>query len=732
MYVAGLGASVAIGDAGTNTITTTMDLPRIFQIYRSFEIPPGSGYAPNFTAHGFVFTSGFDLHPNPLRHTDSQGLSIIDALLTMSDVSKSNVLRDILGISSIMTKNGYCIQPMFKVIPGFLSETNMLNGNDVIVSEGGGDIVIGDDIRGFSAVDLTEVLEFQNSRRDIDNLIVDLSVRLSTLEYDSEFYAKYSNSSTRSAPFNLIFGCDNITTSKDSYTIVVGDTLTLLGRTYRGVSFPNPLDQIPQLYERVRDVQHVLVDLHHALYEIHVDLLRRSKKNILIDFKKSQQPLHKLHLTDDTISLKGNGTIVGDSATLFFQIDSPFKGFEFSYLGNNVKLQLAALIADNKNLRQMDLEKHIKMELVPTPPLTSQEENTLPFADVPYYLSIGNDRIDLYDNSALAVGDFGAFGIVYSEGGTSTDVTALRMYASSVNFMRKPPSVQSFLPSLSSLDQLDRFFYMRYNASIAAQVRPTLHGDTFVGRSSNNVIFGDFLTASMVGFASGQLPIRDTTIDFYDTYVNAQFVLMFSPDVLTVPTGSGSPIWVGQVLNDIVNGTVTSDKADEQVQAHARLMFGSHTFAKQSTSDLYRYTNPYPFEAGNEFQNVCYISETSYIPSHTQSIYMNITYGTELNHTQRDVPLTTTSPVTTSSASPSKPPTNKPSTAGLSKPPTNKPTTAGLSKPPTNKPTMARPAPTNKPTTTGLSKAPTNKPTTAGLSKAPTRAGHSEQNNLRN
>ena len=616
----GLGTSVAIGDAGTNFVTVSMDIPRIFQIYRSFKSPPDSGYAPNFPKFGFAFTSDFDLHPHPQRLTDAQGLSLIDELLTMGDVTKSNVLRDIIGISSINSENDFCMLPMFKVIPGFVSETHMLHGNDIIESIGT-DVIIGDDIRGFDAVDLSELSDIQNSRQVLDNLIVDLSVRLSTLGYDSEFYSKFSNRTSRPVEFNLTVGCDRITTSEGSNAFVVGDTLTLIGRTFLGASFPDPLIHIPQLFERIRDVQHALVDLHYALYEIHVNLLRRSQQDLSTNFKVAQQPLHRLKLADDVFTSKGNGTVVGDSATLFFQIDSPSSGFSFNYLDNNIKKNLEVLITERQNRRQLALENHVMKELVPTATLSNQEVSELPFADVPYYLSVGNDGIDLFANSVVAIGDFGAFGIVFSESGTSTNLPALRKYHNSVSNLRKMPSVQSFLPALSSLDNVDRFFYQRYTSAIKTQVKPKLHGDTFVGRSSENVMLGDTLTACMIGFNSGEQTIRDKTIDFYDTFLNAQYAMFFDPDQVTVPSGSGLPIWVGQYSNDKVTGTVTKVNIDDRVQARARKFFDTHAVAKQATTDLYQYTIPYPFEVDHKFKYVCFDPGTSYIPSHTKSIY---------------------------------------------------------------------------------------------------------------
>jgi hypothetical protein len=190
-----LGNDLAIGDAGENHISTNMNFPRIYQIYRSFETPSGSGYAPNSTnGFGFAFTSDFELHSNPYRAIDAQGLSLIDIITTVDDMStESNVVRDIFGISSIDHAKGYTMQPMFKISPGFLAETNILNGDDEITSEGGDDYLIGDDIRGCNMIDLTEFKAISDSRQTLDNIIVDLSIRLSTLGYDTDLYLSESN-----------------------------------------------------------------------------------------------------------------------------------------------------------------------------------------------------------------------------------------------------------------------------------------------------------------------------------------------------------------------------------------------------------------------------------------------------------------------------------------------------------------------------------------------------------
>ena len=59
------------------------------------------------------------------------------------------------------------------------------------------------------------------------------------------------------------------------------------------------------------------------------------------------------------------------------------------------------------------------------------------------------------------------------------------------------------MPSLSSLDNLDRFFYKRYDVEVDKVMEPLLHGDAFVARSASNVVFGDYLSAPVFSFVGG-------------------------------------------------------------------------------------------------------------------------------------------------------------------------------------------------------------------------------------
>ena len=546
----------------------------------------------------------------------------------MGDMTSSNVVRDILGISSIPTNNTYCMQPMFRIIPGFVSQNGKLHGNDIITSPEvrrtrripfldisilthppsfpviqGDDFIIGDDIRGFSAVDLSQVAEVKDSKQVVDQTIKEMSVRLSTLGYDTEFYTEYhvqssapslvpssstspsaqpsstpslstvpsmssqpssspsssfqpsystrpssqpsssaapsllpssapslrpssslapstSSSPTElgSAEYNLTVACDTISTDSTSSSLVVGDVLTVIGRTFLGAAFPDPVNQIPQVLERIQDVQQVLIDLHWGLYEIHQELLKRAQHTIKEDFKASQLPLHSLRFADDKISSEGGDIVVGDSATLYVQIGSISPDFTFDELNNTVTGELNSILRDIMNERQANLTYHIENHLTPSTPLTNSEESAVPFADVPFHLSIGNDMIDLYENKVVAVGDYASLGIVYAEDGISD--ADLSDYYESVYALRIMPSPGSFFDGFKSLGNDGNFFYQRYSSAKSKEVELLRHGDSFVGRSGENLVYGDYMTAAMYGLRTSS-PNGDTTTTYsLDTKVS--------------------------------------------------------------------------------------------------------------------------------------------------------------------------------------------------------------------
>lgn len=91
---------------------------------------------------------------------------------------------------------------------------------------------------------MTQYSEIQDTRAEIDNLVVDLSVRLSTLQHDTEFYQYYPDANQTYKEFNITVGCDEISTSPESDALVTGDTLTILGRTFLGSYLENPAVQV--------------------------------------------------------------------------------------------------------------------------------------------------------------------------------------------------------------------------------------------------------------------------------------------------------------------------------------------------------------------------------------------------------------------------------------------------------------------------------------------------------
>jgi len=190
----------------------------------------------------------------------------------------------------------------------------------------------------------------------------------------------------------------------------------------------------------MRDVQLSLVDLHFALSEIHLDLLRRAQAEASDnDWTDVQTPSHSLKLADDTISSSGNGdTVVGDSALVYVQIDSSVSGFEFDEMNDN---SMSASLKGIMDSRQEELDAHVEFDLEPSEPLSNTEESNLAFADVPFYISVANDKIELQDNNVMVTGDFATLGITYSEDGSANDIRPLSKYTESISILRVKPAV---------------------------------------------------------------------------------------------------------------------------------------------------------------------------------------------------------------------------------------------------------------------------------------------------
>lgn len=524
-----------IGDAGQNQIVQNTDLPRVYQIYRTLSAPTGSGY-DDIVDLGVVFTSDFELYANQYRFVDYLA-SIVDVAITANDIQeKSDLLKDVIGTSTLATSRGYCMQPTFRITSGVTSETQRLHGNDVITSGSGFSIVIGDDIRGATPVDLTQLAAVDDLRQDLDNLIVDLSVRLSTMEVDTSFFVDPT-----AEPYKpLTVGCDKIITDPDGQAFVTGDSLTMFGRSLLGG--PLTEEQVVGIVNRLRDIEWVLLDVHFALYEIHTALLLMTTGP---DQSDSQLSQYTLTLASDDITSHGDGDVViGDSAVLFTQVDKGNEeDFEFEEFNQGMVNTLRSTLRDLSTARDDTRDAHILDDLDPSEGLSNQEENDLPLTDVPFLLTACSDTIKQTTAKNLAVGDYGLVGFISGSSTFMATDTRKDLYADSMEAIRKRPAVSSFFARLAVLKSKISFYEGRYSSQVAKDVEPSLFGDYFVGGSSDNAMLGEFLTAIGYGNAGTDRNGDDFVFDsktrgVFDTFDNADFAQTIDGDTFIAVEGT--------------------------------------------------------------------------------------------------------------------------------------------------------------------------------------------------
>ena len=699
----GLGNDLLVGDSGSNHIVQDMNLPRVYQVYRTMAAPQSSGYVVDSSDFGAVFTFDYELYPNQYRQVDSLS-SIIDKVTAVDEIEeRSNLLHDVLGISALSTESTYCMQPMLRITPGFSQETQWLHGNDVIEAGGGGDsIVIGDDIRGATPVDLTQLSDISNRREALDNLIVDLSVRLSTLEVDTDFFADIGSD----LDYDIVVASDTITTysedgNADGQDLVTGDSLTILGRSVLGNVLGS--DNINAMLDRMFDIELALVDVSLALYEVHTDLLQRAQDANLSDIKDGQTSKHALSLSNDIIDGYNDGDIViGDSAALFLQADRPSAtGFEFEEFSNSDANSLRTTLSATTTTREAEIDAHIT-SLSITDALSNSEQSDLPFADVPYALTVGADTISLHDATNLAVGDFALMGITLSESAV-TNSADLDHYTDSIDILRDPPSVSSFMPT-SYFDNSVEYYNERYDSQIAKVVDPLIHGDTFVGTSTSNSMLGEFYTGvGYVEYANdGSEYLFDDKYDAYDTFNNANFAINYDGDTFDVVDGAAVDGQKGQDEGDS-NGNSSVDTLDQLTKD----LFYNHALIVQMKEDIYNTPiDPSTIDGGLKTGYQCTDPiASSYIPSFEYGPLTPITaYSTE-------APTTTTTTNSPSEATGTTSPTSSPTTIGSS---TGSPATAVPTSSPNGQSTIGTESPTESPTTAS--------PTTLSPTSAPTSA----------
>ncbi|CAB9505197.1 Kringle domain [Seminavis robusta] len=721
-FVGGYGNNLIIGDAGTNSITYNMDFPKIYEIYRALSAPSPF----EVPQYGAVFSIDYKLWPNQYRQVDSLG-SIIDLAVNMDDLqSDSNLLHDIIGVSALETGDGTCLQPMFGAVPGFLNSQHRFHGNDNIASGKGSSIVIGDDIIGNSGFDLSQFSDIETVRERLDDLINSLSVRMSTLEVDTERSGYAYN-----ADADMSVACDTISTNPSGSSLVTGDSLTIMGRTYKadGVDENSLLQMSEDILNRFLDLELVLVDFHFALYEIHHNLLSRAL-NSETSNPSLAVPLHTLKLADDTIKSYGNDIVIGDSATLFVQADRPgITGFAFEGMDNAFDQNVERALSSIRTAREAARDDHANADLTPTSPFSNQQKNSLPFDDVPFVNSIGTDEIYLNEGNNLAVGDFAVLGGVASSRDVKT--ADLSAYVESVETLRKRPVASLNDNNLDVFGYSIEFYNERYDSQTSKLVEPSYHGDYFSGNSSSNVIFGDYWTS--YGFeqlTSGDFR-ADESSNAFSQWDNARWTL-FAGDTIEVVSGTKVDSQKGS--DTITGGAITNDKMTTESASFTQQLIQSHGLYARLKEDLYEGVLPYSALTALKGGYQCVDPETaSWIPPFVTEAGTSTTEGSSKTSapvssapvTDAPVPVTD-APVSTAPAS------SAPATSSPVAKVTGSPTTLVTSSPVTPVTDAPTSAPTKAPTDTPTSaptKAPTDAPTSAPTEGSPGNANGNSNGN---
>jgi hypothetical protein len=349
----------------------------------------------------------------------------------------------------------------------------------------------------------------------------------------------------------------------------------------------------------------VLVDVHFCLFELHTELLGRSFVEVA-----NQQAKHDLFLADDTINALGDGDLaVGDSLTLFFQSDRPDEGGFFFDVGYSKDTAIKKSLSDITTQRDTAIDAHIENDLNPSDHLADEPK----FTDIPFVQSLANDMIYLNSADNVGVGDFAMIGLVTSTQDVEVKKvqTALADYFDSIKALRTPPSVASANAQLKDvLGSKIEFYAERYGNQVEG-TEPVTHGDTFVGESSANAVFGEFLTGFAFKTAQGTGFEIDAKANAYGTYQNAEFNTALAGDTFNLADGTkvdgqymngkDTTVWQRRTANRGGNGngngnsntgittthTSNDNKMDDVILAVSKVFFMDHPLLVQMANDFY-------------------------------------------------------------------------------------------------------------------------------------------------
>jgi hypothetical protein len=199
--------------------------------------------------------------------------------------------------------------------------------------------------------------------------------------------------------------------------------------------------------------------------------------------------------------------------------------------------------------------------------------------------------------------------------------TALANYFDSIKALQTPPSVASANAQLKDvLGSKIEFYTERYGNQVEG-TEPMTHGDTFVGESSANAVFGEFLTGFAFKTAQGTGFEIDAKFNAYGTYQNAEFNTALAGDTFNLVDGTkvdgqymnGKDTTVRQrrrrtaqrgdngggngngnsntVTTDTTTATTThtsnDTKMDDVILAVSKVFFVDHPLLVQMANDFY-------------------------------------------------------------------------------------------------------------------------------------------------
>mmetsp|Transcript_19038 Transcript_19038/g.27961 ORF Transcript_19038/g.27961 Transcript_19038/m.27961 type:complete len:238 (+) Transcript_19038:2-715(+) len=200
--------------------------------------------------------------------------------------------------------------------------------------------------------------------------------------------------------------------------LATGDSLTFIWRTQLGGIFnKRAVSTVTAIYERLRDIEFVLMNINMVFSESHTGLLRRALNGGLVDIREEQSLMHYLNLADDTITAEGKyDFVVGDSATVFFQVDrADAPGFALEPLADADKKILSAKLKSINKDRDEELKNFVLNRYNSSNVLSKTDLKNVPFSDVPFEESIGNDYLDARGENIMAIGDFALIGLVETD-----------------------------------------------------------------------------------------------------------------------------------------------------------------------------------------------------------------------------------------------------------------------------------------------------------------------------